>query len=1160
MKKNREWWALNSYALKKSLTIMKWSLLFFFLGIIQTFAVDTAYAQKTKLELNFSQAKLENVLNEIENQSEFFFLFNQDQINTSRKVDIQVKDVRIEEVLKDLFAGTDINYTIIDRQIVLTTGSDQTNLVKQIAQQQGHKVSGKVTDITGGSLPGVSVVVKGTTTGVITNNDGNYSISNVPLNAILQFSFIGMKVQEVKAGTQTAINIVLLEDRIGLDEVVAIGYGTSKRRDLIGSVVKIGNEKIENLHTTSVAESIQGMASGLWVSSTAGNPGAPPKVKIRGINSINLSTDPLWIVDGVPIQSGSLGANTQDGVTPVSAIAMINPNDIESIEVLKDASATAIYGSRASSGVILVTTKSNKGKVTGLSVNYDGGVSKLAISQGDYFANSKTWWAMMDKACANSIPVTAQMTPDFIMSTQFMGDKPPMTREEAIATNTDILKEMSHQAISHQLGLTFNKGFETGGMLFTANYRKEEGVIKNNNFERLTTRYNINFKPVSMIEVGLNTNLMYVNSDGVSSPSPGKGTGGFGNLILSLPWYKIYDPTSATGYWAATSGYNPLAFSDSRYYNNNAKEYRTISNTYLQWTTPLKGLSVRADAGLDLGIMKNSFWRSGLLNPAKVENSASELSTYQARTNWDGYATYDKTLGKHTINGTIGFEANNYWGYRQYMNAAQVQTIYPELINPLQMKEMEGRQNGEGFMSGLFARGNYKFKDRYILNASVRRDGISALSADNRWANFYAFGAGWIISDEPFLKQVKQINMLKIRASYGTTGNTNISNSMTYTVWNLNPSKIYGVSTIPSATNVGPIGSNNLKWETSKNMDIGLDYGFFDNRINGSFAYYEQKVSDLILRTELPPSVGYASNQLFENVGDMKNWGVEFNISSVNIDKNHFSWKTDFNISTNHNQIIRLNATEKGKGNVNGIYIRKEGESLNTLYLANYVNVDPQKGIFMMEERDQTKWNTEYITTSTGKTIPMNDTNIPNNQMIQSGKTTMPTYYGGLGNTLTYLNFDFNFQINFSGGNWLINEVAQESSKLTGVSNIDKDLDSKSWQKPGDIKNLPAMTYFNLYNYDNAGNAITGTTKFSNYGYTTRFLEKGDYIKLKNIQLGYTMPKSIVPANRISSLRFYVGITNLLTITNFGGFDPEIGSMNILPIPRTINFGLSLKL
>ena len=1027
---------------------------------------------------------------------------------------------------------------------------------------QNNTITGSVSDSKGEPLPGVTILVKGSTMGIITDSKGKFSLVKVPANSTLVFSFIGMLSQEVNAGKKTTLNIVLEESTIGIEEVVAIGYGTSKRRDLIGSIAKIGNEKIGNLRVASVAESIQGMASGLWVSSTAGNPGAPPKVKIRGINSINLSTDPLWIVDGVPIQSGSFGSTSGDGATPISAIAMINPNDIESIEVLKDASATAIYGSRASSGVILVTTKSNKGKLSGLSITYDGGVSRLAISQGDYFADSKSWWAMMDKACANSKPPIAQLTPDFIMSTQFMGDKPSMTREEAIATNTDMLDAMSQMALSHQIGLTFNKAFDTGGMMFSTNYRKEEGVLKNNNFERLTTRYNINFKPIKAIEVGLNTNLMYVNSDGISSPGGvTKGNGGFGNLLASLPWYKIYDPNSPTGYWAATSGFNPVSSSDPRYYNNNIKEYRTISNAFLQWTTPVNGLTVRADVGIDLSIMKNSYWRSGLINPAKNENSASELSSYSARTNWDTYASYDKTFGKHTLTGTVGLEANKYWSYRQYMNAAQVQTIYPELINPLQMKEMSGRQDGEGFMLGYFARANYKFSNKYILNTSVRRDGISALGADNRWANFYAFGGGWILSDESILKNIKQISLLKLRASYGTTGNTNINNSMTYTVWSLNTSKIFGASTIPGATNVGPIGSNNLKWETSTNMDIGLDYGFFGNRINGSFAVYQQKTSDLILRTELPSSVGYANNQLYENVGDMKNWGVEFSITSVNIDKKYFSWKTDFNFSTNHNQIVRLNATEKGKGNISGIYIRKEGEALNTYYMANHVNVDPQKGIFMMAERDQTKWNTDNVTVSTGKTIPMNDTNIPNNQMIQSGKTSLPTFYGGLGNTITFRNFDLNIQLNFAGGNWLINDVAQESSRLLGVQNIDKDLESKSWQKPGDIKDYPAMTYFNLYNYDNAGNAISGTTKFGgSYGSTTRFLERGDYIRLKNLQLGYTLPRTIMSAKKISSLRFYVGITNLLTITNYGGFDPEVGTMTTLPVPRTINFGFSLKL
>ncbi len=1122
-----------------------------------TASFGSVYSQQTKLNLNVQNMTVKDVLKLIEDQSSYTFMYNASKINVYREVNIKTENSSVENILKKLFAGENISYRIIDRNIIISSDSEIFD-----SNQPTQNVSGKVTDGSGQPLPGVTVIIKGSTTGVITDVDGAFNLSNVQVGAIIQLSFVGMKTQEIKLTGNSLLKVVMEEESIGLDEVVAVGYGTSKRRDLIGSVAKIDNEKIANIRVTSVAESMQGMASGLMVSSSAGNPGAPPKIKIRGINSINLSTDPLWIVDGVPIQSGSVGSTSGDGATPISAIAMINPNDIESVEVLKDASATAIYGSRASSGVILVTTKSNKGKLTGLSVNYDGGASQLAISQKDYFADSKTWWAIMAKACTNSTPPATLLTPEFIMSTQFMGDKPAMTREEAMATNTDALDAMTQIGLSHQIGLTFNKGFDTGGMMFTTNYRKEEGVLRNNNFERLTTRYNINFKPISPVEVGLNTNLMYINSDGVSSPGGvTKGNGGFGNLLASLPWFKIYDPNSPTGYWAATSGFNPLAFSDPQYYINNVKEYRTISNAYLQWTTPVKGLTARADVGIDLAILKNSYWRSGLLNPAKNENSASELSSYSTRTNWDAYVTYDKKIGQHNINGTIGFEANKYWSYRQYMKAAQVQTIYPELINPLQMKEMNGRQDGEGFMLGYFARANYKFKDRYILNASVRRDGISALSNDNRWATFYAFGGGWIISDESFLKSIEQISLLKLRASYGTTGNTNISNSMTYTVWGLNATRIYGTSTIPGATTVGPIGSNNLKWETSKNMDIGLDYGLFDNRINGSFAIYEQKTSDLILKTELAPSVGYSSNQLYENVGDMKNWGVEFSITSVNVNKKNFSWKTDFNISTNKNRIVRLNATEKGKGNISGVYIRKEGESLNTYYLANYVNVDPQKGIFMMEERDQTKWNTEYVTASTGNTIPMNDTNIPNNQMIQSGKTSLPTFYGGFGNTFTYKNFDLNIQLNFAGGNWLINDVAQGSSRLLGVQNLDKDIESKSWQKPGDIKDYPAMTYFNLYNYDNAGNPITGTTKFGdNYGMTTRFLERGDYIRLKNIQLGYSLPKNLMSGLHINTLRFYLGITNLLTITKYGGFDPEVGTMTTLPVPRTINFGFSLKL
>lgn len=408
------------------------------------------------------------------------------------------------------------------------------------------------------------------------------------------------------------------------------------------------------------------------------------------------------------------------------------------------------------------------------------------------------------------------------------------------------------------------------------------------------------------------------------------------------------------------------------------------------------------------------------------------------------------------------------------------------------------------------------------------------------------------------MKDMEWLNMLKLRGSYGITGNTAVSNSMTYLSWGLEKDKIFGVDYLHGATTVGPMGSKDLKWETTANLDWGFDFGILNNRINGSFAYYTQKISDLILLGNVQPSVGFDKNQIYENVGDLKNWGFEFNVSSVNIENKNFTWKTDFNISTNKNKILKLNAAEQGKGKEEATSIRKEGEALNTYYLANNVGVDSEKGIYMIEQRDKDVWDNNYETTSTGKIIPMTNNNVSNNKMIQHGKTPLPKFYGGLSNTFYYKNFDLNVMFSFAGGHWLMNSLYTVGTQLTSESNTVKDMVGNIWEKAGDNAKYPQLVNGNNYHYDNDGNYSEKTVAYGNVAQTTRFLQRGDYIRLRNLQLGYTLPKSVLNTIKLSNVRFYVGVTNLFTITGYDGLDPE--TREDLPVPRTVNFGLSLNL
>lgn len=1053
---------------------------------------------------------------------------------------------------KYLILGYTAVFAIAFNMVPIKASADMT--IVSSSNLQSLTIKGKIMDNSGQPIPGASVQIKGTNIGAATNSNGEYSIivPEANVKGTLVISSIGFIMKEVSIANKTTINVVLESDDKGLDEVIVVGYGTQKRRDVVGSISKIKSEDITKVPTASFADALQGQASGLFVSSPSGHPGAAPEIKIRGKGSINLGSSPLFIVDGVPITTGSQDLS-RNGTKSVSPLAMINPNDIESVEILKDAAATAIYGNRGSNGVIIVTTKSAKSGKTTMSITYDGGISQLPYGQNDIYMDNNEYWATVDKAWTNA-GNTTPFDPNKIIISQFIDEKPVMTREEALRTNTDHLGAMTQSAGFNQVGLGVTKGFENGGLVFSTNYRDEKGLLLNNNLQRLTSRFNFNFSPIKDVKMGVNVSLLYLKTNGVQSGN-GKGFGGWANWAAMMPFFKLYDPNSATGYWAANSGFNGLAYADDKLIRNHTDEYRSISNVFLQWDTPVKGLSLRTEGGVDLGINNGSYWRSIYLDGnAPFNNEAAEQSVTQHVFNYNAFLNYNRTSGDHSFGATAGAEATRQSGYKRSVEGTQINSTYPELRDPIQLTNGDGLTFGQQYLMGLFGRANYSYKNRYILNASVRRDGHSVLSKHNRWATFAAVGAGWIITDEKFMN-VSWLNLLKLRGSYGTTGNTGLSDEMIQLNIGTSPNR-YGGGYLPGGTTLGPVGSPGLRWETTTSTDVGFDFGILENRISGSVAYYTKDVSDLILRGNVPISTGFTNNAVWENIGDLRNWGWEFDVTSLNIKSNSFSWNTDFNISFNDNKIIRLNEFEKGKGAESAQVIRKEGEKLDTWYLADFVEIDKHKGIPMIEQRDANIWNTQFRTVGNGNLVPMNSANVEANKMIHSGKTALPTFFGGLTNRFTYKSFDMNIMLAFAGGNYKINSVYERGRRISDVSNVVK-VDGKVWEKDGDIAKYPMLRYGNSYNFDNNGNPISGTTNFETAN-NNFWLEKADYIRLRNVQIGYTLPASVVSKLRMQNLRVYVGGMNLLTFTNYTGLDPETNAD--LTTPRNFNFGLSLTL
>ncbi|MDP3913826.1 MAG: TonB-dependent receptor [Bacteroidota bacterium] len=1051
---------------------------------------------------------------------------------------------------------------------------------------QNLKVSGTVSDSKGEALPGVTVVTKGATGGTVTDVNGNYSITNVTANATLVFSFVGMKTQEVAVSGRVAINVTLLEDAIAIDEVVAVGYGTVKKRDVIGSVASVSGEDLKQVSSTSFTAAMQGRAAGVNIRETSGTPGAPISVQVRGVNSINTGTDPLWIIDGMPVYSGS-GLGRTAGTVSQNPMSTINPNDIQSVEVLKDAAATAIYGSRGSNGVIIVTTKSGKkekGK-SNVMFDYSSGVSELTTSPESIgFANTTEWFEIMDVAKKNG--GRGVFEPGDILTANFPTS---ISRADALNVNTNWFDYVLRKGSYKDANFSYTQGLEKGSIFASFGYRSDKAVNVGNDFDRLTGRINIDLEPVKNFKTGAKMNLMYTNNyrNKTDNANPGISTGnvgGFGSAIMgAVPWYPVYNENDPSGFWNPGAG-NLAVISRRDLMLDNKKTYRALGTLYAEVDFPwVKGLSLRTEGSTDIIQDNSTNWISGkVINSGKtyVYEGAITRTSY----NYNAYLKYNTTFNEnHSINAVAGTESQITSQYTREMEGRDPVGYNQELgsTSPGIKDIMQGYLGGERFLRSYFGRANYKLMDKYMLGVSLRRDGSSAFSSDVRWGNFAALSAGWIISEEKFFEPLKgTVNLLKLRGSFGQTGNESIPGNRNINTLNNSSVNRYGTSEIMSAGTSISIGNRLITWETTDSYDMGIDFALFNNRISGSLAYYMQNVSDMLLQISTPPSAAIGS--VYGNVGDMKNWGWEFNVSSVNIDRKDFKWNTSFNFSTNHNEILSLTPEmERQKGNT--LFV---GGSLGLYKMSEYAGIDPERGVHMIWEIDRAKYNETGAFVKTGRKIPFTDTNSTLHEIVHKGKSNIPTFYGGIDNTFSYKGFELGVFFTFSGGNYLYNSREKEwTAPSNGYWVKKRDLLTNSWTTPGqtDAKYpllfmegfAPATTAWDLNAIDpNTG--LTGWWKnpdinnlvqpnaketYDKNGarQLTKYLEKGDYLRLKSVTLGYNIPKRIAAKMYMENLKVYGSATNLFTLTEYTGFDPETGANeSILPSVKTFSAGVTV--
>lgn len=1063
--------------------------------------------------------------------------------------------------------------------------------------QSTRTITGVVTDAKGESIIGANIMVKGTAVGTITDFDGKFSLP-VSNSSVLVISYVGYNPQEVLVGDKVSMTVRLVEDNQNLEELVVVGYGTVNKRSFSGSVATVSSDDLSALKTVSPTQGLQGRASGVNVTTSSGLLGAPTKINVRGVNSINAGTNPLWIIDGVPMYSGG-GLETSASTVSQDPMSMINPNDIESMEVLKDAAATAIYGSRGSNGVIIITTKSGKkgDKKGNVMVDYSRGYSQLSRSPEKIaYANTEQWISLADMAVRNQTGIAdALWQPS---QTLDPGKVPfsPLTREQALLTNSNWFNQVLRTGEYHDVNLNMTKGYQTGSIFSSFNIRNDKGVLNNNDMQRVTGRVNSQFEVIKNLTVGTNMAFSYSKNNRVKTGYAGAIGGGGGTTGAfesanrnAMPWMPIYDENDPTGYWSARSG-NLAANNDRRFLQDYVTQYRIVGNSFAELNiSPIKGLSLRSELGVDFINNSSVDWRSALVTEDN-KSYALDQNSNRIVLNYNAYFKYNRTFGVNAFNTVLGTESMRVSGWRRLMEAKALIGQYPEIgeANPGQMLKLNSFWSTEDYLRSYFFRTDYRLLDKYVFAISYRTDASSKFQGKYKWGHFAAISSGWLISEEDFFQPILNVmNQLKLKASFGQTGNNAVPNDIFLTNYqNQNANRYGDDSLIGSGTSVSNLGNADVSWETTSNYDIGIGYGFFKNRISGTLEYYYKNISDMLFKRALPVSTGIGGNAIWDNVGDMANYGIDFSVTSVNFDKKNFKWTTTINLSTNRNKVLSLTpeVDNGGKGMAYSNGTRNvTGMRMGTFFMADYAGIDSEKGVEMIWEIDQAQYNVTGKTIKTGRKVPATTSNVDLNRYLFEEKTIIPTFFGGVNNTFTYKNFDLNMFLTFSGGNYLYDYNIKRASYVhNGQTVLLADMIDNIWESGKTDAKYPLQSWGSQYN--NAGWDTTaddptlepGNKKGwwatagagdKNYNLESRnhskFMYKGDFVRLKNLSLGYSIPTKYLSKMYLEGLKLSVQATNLFTLTQYLGYDPEgaswIEATNI-PNVRTLSFSISARL
>ncbi|RNI31025.1 SusC/RagA family TonB-linked outer membrane protein [Rufibacter latericius] len=966
---------------------------------------------------------------------------------------------------------------------------------------QNRTISGRVTSAADGTpLPGVSVVVRGTTIGASTDANGRYEL-NVTGNPTLVFSFVGFLNREVAVGTSSTIDVALAEDTKTINEVVVVGYGTQEARDVVGSIASVKGNEIADIPVPSVESAIQGRVAGVQITSGSGKVGQGIKVRVRGSASITAGNQPLYVVDGIPITSESQGISNNE---PTNPLADLNPNDIESIEILKDAASSAIYGSRASNGVVIITTKRGKAGKTVFDLGVSTGFSK-PTNKVD-FLNSSEYLELFNESVENS--ALAQLYINFEIVADRDEFKDLFVPEWRNPANSDWQDQVFRTAGYQQYDLTASGGNEKTRFYVGGSFTDQEGILKGNNFERASGRINIDHTASDKLQLGVNFNLARSVNDRVADDNA------FSTplqIVALPPVQPIIDPETGE-YNTNTTYYNGLI--EIRDAFRKTIVYRNLSTIFASYTI-LPGLSFRSELGIDILNQNENTFQGRETQDGSPGGAAESRAVTILNYTTNNFLSFSKQFGEiHSVDATGGmsfqkteYEANYVSGigfpsdaFNRIANAAEI--------------NLGSSEGSEYSLLSYFARVNYKLLDKYLLSVSGRVDGSSRFGANNQYGFFPAIGIGWILTEEPFLSDTDFLSFLKLKASYGYTGNDNIGD---FASRGLFTSGSYaGNSGIIPASVENP----DLKWETTAQFDVGVNFGFFKNRINGGVEYYLKKTEDLLLNVQVPATSGFAT--ITRNVGELENKGVEVTLNTDNL-VGAFSWTTNFNISFNRNKITNLNGQVITSGVVNRAI---EGQPIGVFYTFKYAGVDPANGDALY-----------YLRAGSDETT--NDYGAAEQQVVGDPN---PEFVGGLNNTFAFKGFDLGVLLQFSYGNDIYNNAGRfQSANMDYVDNQTRDQLNR-WRQPGDITRVPQARF---------GDANGSNT-------SSRWVYDGSYLRGKTLTLGYTVPTTLSSRFHLTRFRIYASAQNFFTITDYPGWDPEVDTPGTQTTSQRQNVGLGV--